>query len=260
MTYDYICLTWTWSHEDTGWYLHSKNCKIPPSGPPSLSVASARIQFALGPVRWPFQHLDLGIWGREWGVMKEGVFFFVALQINICIWHFFIFFRMVHHREIIIGCFLFNHFWTIEKNHLFGLLGFCANFFTPNKTGAFHPIGPRSLPTHRSFDLRVSRAKPPPTQPPQGSLRHWTMLRPLLPTVWGIIRGYWLHFCNEHHFLGRFYQLHNSKSLITCSGPVLHMPSELGHQCIFCFWRHWWTLTWLMYHNASKWAHPSQKS
>lgn len=139
MTYDYICLTWTWSHEDTGWYLHSKNCKILPSGPPSLSVASARIQFALGPVRWPFQHLDLGIWGREWGVMKEGVFFFVALQIDIGIWHFSIFFpdgpsSGNHHWMIFVQPFL-NH-WN---NHLFGLLGFPRHFFSTNRNWGFSP-------------------------------------------------------------------------------------------------------------------------
>ena len=148
-----------------------------------------RIQFALGPVRWPFQHLDLGIWGREWGVMKEGVFFFVALQINILHLAFFHFFpdgpsSGNHHWMIFVQPFL-NH-WT--KITFLGYWGFVPIFSHQIKLGLFTQLdqGPFQL-----IDLLTSGCQGPshpPTQPPQGSLRHWTMLRPLLPTVWGIIR------------------------------------------------------------------------
>ena len=115
------------------WYKNPKTA-ILPSRPPILSVASARIQFALGPVRWPFRHLDLSIWGREWGVMKEGVFFFVALKIDIGIWHFFILFRMVHQIDDF-GSTIFEPL----KKITFLCLGFCANFFTPQKNWGFSP-------------------------------------------------------------------------------------------------------------------------
>ena len=161
-----------------------------------------------------------------------------------------------HHWMIFVQPFL-NH-WT--KITFLGYWGFVPIFSHQIKLGLFTQLdqGPFQL-----IDLLTSGCQGPSHHQPNHPKGPWGIGRCCALSCQPFEESsvfYWLHFCIEHHFLGRFYQLHNSKSLITCSGPVLHMPSELGHQCIFCFWRHWWTLTWLMYHNASKWAHPSQKS
>lgn len=151
-------------------------------------------------------------------------------------------------------------FEPLKKITFLGYWGFVPIFSHQIKLGLFTQLdqGPFQL-----IDLLTSGCQGPSHHQPNHPKGPWGIGRCCALSCQPFEESsvfYWLHFCNEHHFLGRFYQLHNSKSLITCSGPVLHMPSELGHQCIFCFWRHWWTLTRLMYHNASKWAHPSQKS
>ena len=190
-------------------------------------------------------------------------------------------------RGLLFCCFT-NRYWHLAFFHFFSgwsIIGksslddFCSTIFEPLKQSPFWVTGfSQAFFQHQQklglftqldqgpfqlIDLLTSGCQGPSHHQPNPPKGPWGIGRCCALSCQPFEESsifYWLHFCNEHHFLVSFYQLHNSKFLITCSGPVLHMPSELGHHCIFCSWRHWWTLTWLTYHNASKWAHPSQKS